>query len=415
MSSAQQPDASTAPDAANRRFDDQINLRSGSEIEARVIAEPESEKRRFVVFETESGSIVKLDRKLVQSVLAADEDLQRYRQLRSRLPQTVEANWEMIDWCKSQSRGRTKFKDEIQYHLENIISIEPNQRKARQMLGYEDFNGQWSLKELRYRKYGYVKQDSNWIPKLAKQIQDNLDQSQGRQGAIREQFSRWLRELRRGRLNAAELERMLFEIVTPETANFVFEEGAKKKDQSAGLRRLYVEAFGRSPSLASAGALVYFGVTDVDLEIRERAITLLLQPEFNQDFAMRRMLSFLDSKTFAYSQRAAVAIGELSQVPGADARGVLQPLIDSLVSVREVPIPGATASGRLNTSFSSNGGLGFSTGGGPQTTKKEVSNAFSLSALQKITGKDFGFNEALWNDYFVDTFTVNPDGVRADP
>jgi hypothetical protein len=131
MSSAQQPDASTAPDAANRRFDDQINLRSGSEIEARVIAEPESEKRRFVVFETEFGSIVKLDRKLVQSVLAADEDLQRYRQLRSRLPQTVEANWEMIDWCKSQSRGRTKFKDEIQYHLENIISIPTSERLGR--------------------------------------------------------------------------------------------------------------------------------------------------------------------------------------------------------------------------------------------------------------------------------------------
>lgn len=410
---AQEPVPSTGP-AFGGAFIDQIDLRSGSEIEVRVIDETESDNRKFVVFETPSGSIVKLNRKLISTVLTADQEHQRYRQLRDRMPQTVAANWEIIDWCKSQSRGRTKFKDEIQYHLENIIAIEPNQRKARQLLGYEDFNGQWSLKELRYRKYGYIKEDSNWIPELALQIERNVSKQEAAQGSLREQFSKWNLEIRRGRLTVPELERMLFEIVTPQSAKFVFDEGGKEKDQPVVLRKMFVEAFGQSPSLAAAGALVYFGVTDVDLEVRERALTLLLQPEFNQNFAMRRMVEYLNSKTQVFSERAAIAIRELSQVPGADPRSILMPLIDSLVAVREVPIPGALGAGRLNTSFSSNGGLGFSTGGGPQTTKKQVTNEASLSALKRITGKNFGYDESLWENYFIDNFTVNGDGVRGD-
>lgn len=409
VSIGQQPDP-----LPNDPFKDQIDLRTGSEIDVRVIDQTESNNRRFVVFETPSGSVVKLDQKLISTVHTDDQAHQRYRQLRNRMPQTVEANWEIIDWCKSQSRGRTKFKDEIRYHLENIIAIEPNQRKARQLLGYEDFNGQWSLKELRYRKYGYVKNNSNWIPKLALQIEKNFEQNNARQGALREQFSKWNLEIRRARLSVAELERMLFDIVTPQSANFVFEEGGKEKDQPVVLRKMFVEAFGRSPSLASAGALVYFGITDVDLEVRERAVTLLLQPEFDQNFAMQRLVSLLDSKVQAYSERSAIAIRELSKVPGANPRAVLMPLIDSLVAVREVPIAGATAAGRLNTSFSSNGGLGFSTGGGPQTTKQQVSNASSLSALKRITGKNFGYDKSLWRDYFVDQFTIDGDGVRGD-
>ncbi len=395
--------------------EDQIELRSGGEIEVRLIDQTETEKRSFAIFETESGSIVKLEQKHIATIMPVDSDQRRYRKMRDSLPATVEANWEIIDWCKSKTRGRTKFKDQIQYHLENIIAIDPNQKKARQLLGYEDFNGQWSLKDLRYRKYGYVRDGSNWVPKLAESVNRNADQRESKAGSYREQFSKWEREIRRARLSVSALERMLFEVVTPESANFVFEEGGKKKDQPLVLRKMFVEAFGRTPALASAGALVYFAITDVDVEVRERAMTLLLQPDFDQDFAMGRMLTFLDSKTFAYSQRAAVGIRELSQVEGAHAARVLVPLIDSLVSVREVPRPGATQAGRLNTSFNSNGVSNFTTGGGPQTIKREVSNASSLSALQRITGKDFGFNETLWKNYFVDNYTVAAGGIRNDP
>ena len=407
--------SAVAQGSGDQLMDDIVELRSGGGFEARLIDQTQTDNRKFVVFETESGSIVKLDQKYIGSVLPADEDQKRYLKMRDELPKTAEANWEIIDWCKSQSRGRTKFKDQIQYHLENIIALEPNDRKARQLLGYEDFNGQWSLKELRYRKYGYVRYKSNWVPKLADRVEKNVDQKDAQKGSLKEQFSKWTREIRRSRMSVDELERMLFDVVTPESANFIFEEGAKKKDQSPVLRKMYVEAFGRTPSKASAGALVYFGVHDNDSEIRERAITLLLQPEFDQNFAMQRALTLLDSKNFTYSQRAALVIRYISQVPGADATSVLTPLIDSLVSKREVPRPGATEAGRLNTGFNSNGGLNFNTGGGPQTITKEVNNEFSLSALKRITGKDFGYNETLWSNFFVDNYTVAAGGVRGDP
>lgn len=410
------PDRIEAQDTIGRRNEDIVHLRNGNDFEVRLIDQTETDNRKFVIFETESGSIVKLDQKFVSAVLPADEDQKRYVQMRDDLPQTAEANWEIIDWCKSQRRGRTKFKDQIQYHLENIIALEPNDRKARQLLGYEDFNGQWSLKELRYQKYGYVRHKSNWAPKLVAQLENRADQIDAQRGSVKEQFSKWTRELNLSRLSKDELERMLFDIVTPESANFVFEQGGKKKDQPAVLRKMYVEAFGRTPSLVSAGALVYFCVTDVDGEIRERALTLLLQPEFDQDFAMRRAIDeYLANKNFTYSQRAAILIRNLAQVPGANPREVLMPLVDSLVSVREVPRPGAIQQGRMNLGFDSNGGTSFTTGGGPQTIKKEVSNEQSLIALKQITGEDFGYNESLWSNFFVENYTVGADGVRGDP
>ena len=403
------------PKPVVKQNNDRVKLRSGSGIDVRLIDEMKTENRSFVIFETENGGIVKLDQKYVSTVLAQDADQRRYAKMRDELPVNVEANWEIINWCKSQTRGRTKFKDQIQYHLENIIALDPNERKARQLLGYEDFNGQWSLKELRYRKYGYVRDNANWVPELVSKIEKHADQRDAQVASFREQFSKWNLEIRRSRMSAAELERMLYDVVTPESANFVFEEGGKKKGQPLVLRKMFVEAFGRTPARASAGALVFYAITDQDPELRERAITLLLQPEFDQDFAMSRMMSFLDSKNFEYSQRAGSGIGQLSTVEGADVVGVLMPLIDSLVSVREVPRPGATQAGRLNTGFDSLGGTSFSTGGGPQTIKKEVSNKLSLNALKLITGKDFGFNEELWRNYFVDTYTVSADGVRNDP
>ena len=397
-----------------KRYDDVIELRSGSEINARVIDRTESENRKYVIFETESGSVVKLEEKLITRVIPADVDQKRYYAFLEKLPNTVEAHWEIVDWCKSQTRGRSKFKDQIQYHLENIIALNPNERKARQLLGYEDFNGQWTLKALRYQKSGYIRENSNWIPEMALKIERNNDKRDAQAGAVREQFSRWEREVRNGRLSATEIERMLYEIVTPETTNYIFEESKKKKNQAAVIRKMYVEAYGRTPSRLAAGALVYYGITDPDSEIRERAMTLLLQPQFDQDYAMSRMVEFLKSASVARSERAAIGIRELSQVPGSNPLKILRPLIESLVAVREVPIAGATPAGGINSSFSSNGGLSFTAGGGPQTRKQEFRNASSLSALQRITGKNFQYDEELWNNFFVDNYTQPTDGVRGD-
>ena len=68
-------DSAVAQGSGDQRMDDIVELRSGGGFEARLIDQTQTDNRKFVVFETESGSIVKLDQKYIGSVLPADDCL----------------------------------------------------------------------------------------------------------------------------------------------------------------------------------------------------------------------------------------------------------------------------------------------------------------------------------------------------
>ena len=56
----------------------------------------------------------------------------------------------------------------------------------------------------------------------------------------------------------------------------------------------------------------------------------------------------------------------------------------------------------------------MTTGGGPQSRSEMVQNDESRVALKKITGEDFGFDEAAWQAWFLENYTLYDIDVRAD-
>jgi len=261
-----------------------------------------------------------------------------------------------------------------------ILQIDPQDLKARKLLGYERVGqGQWMLEDLLFDRYGYQRDGATVTPKLFERI------DQGKQ--------------------------RLFQLCTPQTANFIFEEHAREEKRNQ-VRSLYVEAFGASPSNASTRALVHFSVNDPVEEIRELAGTLLQQPEFDQRRAMERMSEFLGSTNNGVINSSAQAIRELvsdDDSQRTQLRDVMLRLTDALVTTHVVPIAGARRPGGFELNQNSLGGTSFTAGDEPQTENRTLQNGSVLSALKKLTGEDFGYNEKRWEQYFIENYTVRTD------
>ena len=71
-------------------------------------------------------------------------------------------------------------------------------------------------------------------------------------------------------------------------------------------------------------------------------------------------------------------------------------LTDALVTTHVVPKAGAGRPGGIELSQNNLGGTSFTAGDGPQTENRTLQNGSVLSALKKLTGKDFGYNEKRW-------------------
>lgn len=397
---------------------DKIKLRSGAELRVKIVAMPKTEKRSYVLFKTESGATVQMERKRIASLMKAGEAEEAYRRHLKTRQETVAWHREIIDWCKDQPQGRLKFRDEIRYHLEMILEIDPEDLKARKLLGYERVGrGQWMLEDLLLDRYGYERDGATVTPKLFRRIDQGNQQADETSGVFKKQFKLWLRDVKKGRGTRQQLQQRLFQLCTPQTANLIFEEHAKKETRDE-VRLLYVEAFGRAPCVASTGSLVYFSVSDPVDEIRERAATLLQQPEFDQQLAMSRMSEFMSHSNNRVINEAAYAIKELvregDQTQLTQLRDVMLRLSNALVTTHVVPKPGALEQGRIETNFNSFGPDSFTAGGGPQTEKRQLQNGSVLSALRKMTGQNFGYNEKRWEQYFVENYSLVDATVRTD-
>ena len=396
---------------------DKIKLRSGAELRVKIIDTPKINNRSHVLFKTESGATVQMERTRISNLLKADEANEAYaRHLKTR-QETVAWHREIIDWCKSQPKGRLKFRDEIRYHLEMILQIDPQDLKARKLLGYERVGqGQWMLEDLLFDRYGYQRDGATVTPKLFERIDQGDQQADVASGAFKKQLKLWLKDVKKGRGSRRDLKQRLFQLCTPQTANFIFEEHAREEKRNQ-VRSLYVEAFGASPSNASTRALVHFSVNDPVEEIRELAGTLLQQPEFDQRRAMERMSEFLGSTNNGVINSSAQAIRELvsdDDSQRTQLRDVMLRLTDALVTTHVVPIAGARRPGGFELNQNSLGGTSFTAGDEPQTENRTLQNGSVLSALKKLTGEDFGYNEKRWEQYFIENYSLVDATVRTD-
>lgn len=391
---------------------DTVVLRRGGKLHGTTsIIKDEDNGRSYVLLTKPSGAVLKLDQaRLVRSVEKFDSVDAKYQsQLRSmqQAGESAAAHRKLIEWCQDQKSGRKRFADEIRYHAQRVIDIEPDDESARRILGYDrDDDGHWNLKDQVLRGHGYVRDGTSWVPAATLEREEAKADLRSDLGDRKENWGRWLRAARRGSDSVPELQRQLIEFCDALAVDIVFK-GAQKETDPA-IRLMCVEAIGRVSSEQALGSLVALAVTDPNVDVREHAVVQLSQPHYDQAYAARRLTEFFASKNNRWLQNAAFAIGEL------EGNVAVPDLINHLVTTQTVKISNQQP-GAINSTFRSDGGTGFSTGGGPTTAQVNRANPRVLNALKKLTGQDFDLDADRWMDWYIQSNTHHGVNVRADP
>ena len=395
-------------DRESVKIRDSVKLRTGVRLHGKIIKEGKDEKGRdFTIIKTENQSTLKLDKRFVGDTHVVDDDDKIYNNKIKIMDDTAQHHWSAVKWCEDQRSGAIRYKDQIDFHLNRIMLLDPNDTRVRHRLDYDYLEEQdrWVPRKLYWSSLGYRSRGKAWVPKLQDDVNQFADTTKSNLGDLKSRFSVWKRNVSVGRLSQAELEKELFSIAEPLSVPMLFKESKKVSDPA--IAALYVEAFGKIASGSAAQALVYFSVEGGPN--RERALDLLLQEHYQPSFVAGHLARYFDPNKYSNEtlQRAAFNVGEVN-----DINSVL-PLV-GVLSTKHVIAP-ADDPGRLTSTFSGDGQLsGFSTGGsgGPKTVV--VQNKNTLGALRKLSGEDFGFDPDQWKKWYVETHNQTDVNVRGD-
>ena len=395
-------------DRESIKIRDNVRLRTGVRLYGEIIKEgKDDDGRAFTIIKTESQNTLKLNNRFVSESHFVDDDDKIYNNKIKIMDDTAEHHWSALNWCEKQKSGTIRYKDQIDFHLNRIMLLDPNDTRVRHRLDYDYLEEQdrWVPRKLYWTSLGYRSRGKAWVPTLLDDVNQFSNTTKSSLGDLKSRFSIWKRNVSVGRLSEAELSKELFSIADPISIPMLFEESKKVTDPA--IAALYVEAFGKVASGGAAQALVYFSVQGgVN---RDRALDLLLQDHYEPSFVAGHLARYFDPNKHSNEilQRAAFNVGVVN-----DINSVL-PLV-GVLSTKHVIAP-ADDPGRLTSSFRSDGQLqGFSTGGsgGPKTVV--VSNQQVLGALKKLSGEDYGFDADRWKQWFVESHQQTDVNVRGD-
>lgn len=386
---------------------DKVYLKSGGELVGKILSETKEDGREYVTIRTETGAEMKLDAgRLIRKIAKADAiDLEYQRRLKIAGDDPT-LLWRVYEWCQEQPSGKSRFKSELKFLLERIAKLDPNDELSRHKLGFDNVDGQWIHKPSLYAAHGYIRSGTTWVADLQLDLNERIGQSEQIENDRKKQFSKWLSASRNPSASREELIHQLFELCDAAAVPVILDQQAKT-EKNPKIRLLYVEAFGRVPSPAAQRALCFFAIEDPEIDIRDRALTLLAQPHYNPEVAARMMAGYLSASDPVKMERTAFAIGELGAI------STMIELIESLETKQTITIGGGSP-GQMNTTFDNAGGIGFQAGNAPQTIERIYKNDKARLALKKISNQDLGFNEEAWKVWYLKNYTLHDERVRAD-
>ena len=394
-----------------------LHLKSGEEILGELMPKEKIiDKKVYVVFKTQSGGLLQLDK---SRMVAKVDDLQ---DAASDVYQTVHASaddwakhWDAVNWCKTQKNGKTKYRNEINYHLRQILKLDPHDEDAWRGIKspvtgksiYRKRDGAWVNEVERFKSSGYIKVKNKWVSEEALRVGEQLDQAD-QKGSVNEVMGKWKKLLRNKPGMAADA---LPQVISPSTVLPLFEFAKQQNTKEmVPLRSLIMEAIATIDSRIALNALVYFAVEDPDLDIRSRAGTLLQNtPYYNPDHVVQTVVSskYLIARNNNTIQRAALLLNRV------DSEAAILALIPALETQHERPT--GQRRGSMSTAARNGQIEGLQAGGGDPTEKYMKRNRQVYNALRSLSDntQDFGYDKAAWQDWYVRKYTHMDMDVRA--
>ena len=383
-----------------------FHLKTGGTLTGEIIDQSaESAKGPdWLVIRTANGSEHKILRRSLKfnPQLAGSSDVY-YRQRARKVADNAGAHIELAKWCEKQERGSIRFAEEIRWHFEQAVRFDHDNRLAREKLGFMKLrDGTWVVEDQFVASHGYVEIKKRWVAKIGAELIARNKQDPRR--TDNKKFASWIRDVKRGRFSEAELTAKLVDVIEPwmvlELDKIVNDE---KRPVNKSFKRIAMDGIATLNHPVALNGLISFALLDDDNDIRDRALDLLSQPQFNHNFIVSRLATKLNSELNVTVRRAALAIGEISATDDYSRDVILLPLSEALITTHKVPT-GNLEEGRLSTGFG-NGGAGLQTGGGPTEVDRDFRNTQALDALRRLTEVDFGYDEQRWANWFIENHT----------
>jgi hypothetical protein len=394
---------------------DYVTLRTGGEIRGELQIEAKSKVRpEFVTIRTLTGATVVVERADVQAVVRRRFLLEEYESLRRAAPDTLDAQWDLAEWCRQKSLSK-----EREGHLRRVVALDPEHTLARRALGHvrDKKSGAWTTQDELMSARGYVKYKGRYmLPQELELIQQDA--------RVTETEKAWFKKVRmwHGWLDSERPERQtealaqLQEIHDPEAVPALSRTFKDVADQDR--RRMYVSILSKIGGERPISPLVLQSLWDESRPVREAAIAGLRMRDVTK--AIPYYLRALKNSVNLVVNRAADALAQL----GSDA--VVPQLIDALVTrhVYTELVPeqglGMTSSGGMvpvgQPILPPNIEALLATGQLPYgvrveapmnsgrmkeiTYEKDEENESVLIALNIISGENFGYDEPTWRRWY---------------
>ena len=361
---------------------DTIHLRSGGTLEGKVLNADESPRKSYRI-RLDRGGDVTLEVSDVRKVEKLTRLQSQYRQMLQKMPDTVEAHMKMYELCKKHS-----LQKERQFHLQQVVRIDPDHEKARSLLKYKRTpDGGWAKVEEIKESAGFVRWKGKWVTPEEAQRAELAEQREAQQIEWKKKIKRW-REWLGGRRQSQAL--AAFKSIDDPLAVKPLVE-VFTKDNNYAVREMIAEILGEIGTPAAAKALANAamqGGGEDGTELRLLCVRILERN--NLRGVASSFVPYLRNANNAYVRRAAYAIGELGD------ESMVLPLIKAL-KTKHIKLVGGAGDGRINVR---NGA--FSVG---QSKPKKVpywrDNKEVRDALAKLTdAPDFGYSQGKWLEWY---------------
>ena len=366
-------------------------LVTGGQIEGQLL-NPDEKPRQTYVVRTETGATVKLVSTQVDRVLTVSDDLAWYRQALPKVPPTVAGHWTMAEECR-----RRNLNQQREFHLQEILKLDPEHAEARYGLGYSKVDGNWVKTDEWMLGRGYVRYRGAWriaqdvaLEQTAEKYEKQVKEWRQKVKTLRTAITK-----RRGKEQEAldAIRAIRDAAAAPALAEIV-----EDIRESRELRLVCIEVLGKLRCPAGWSAFIKRAVEDADPHIREACLDQLSR--FGTPQAVRACEKLLASKDNVKVNRAALCLGAL-QDPSAT-----QSLINALITEHKFIVQSSGGSpGQMNLGFGSGpsgGGNSFSAGGRPQVIEKKFQNEAVLNALVSLhPGINFGYDVEAWKRWYA--------------
>lgn len=356
---------------------DVVQLAWGGKLHGRVIP---TEDRNTVTVELAGGGQVTLARRQVAQVIPQSPAQEDYARRAPATPDTVRAQWALAQWCREAGLA-----PEAQTHLKRVVELDPEHAEARALLGFRRVGDQWFDREGLMAARGLVRYKGDFRSQQEIELLERKERGELARAEWKNNLTRWRRQLNDRDPGRAEEAMRQFQTLKdpaagPALAALLLDE------KSLEVRMLLIAAAGRVGSHATLEALAVLFMREEHGETRYACLEQLAKtPSGSLAAPFVRSLKSNDNSQVNRAAEALELLGSTSAV---------SPLIDALVTEHKRTV-GKQSGGDTYSFNPTSGGFAFG-GDGPKVEKLLLRNPGVLSALAKLTGENFGYDQAAW-------------------